>query len=433
MSCLLLCVVLPVQGQDTEPVTVTDAYGEEITIADTSRIITVGGLVTEVVFALGAGDQVIARDDSSLYPPQVNALESVGYVRQLSAEPVLALDPTLIITTEDAGPPEAVEQLRASGITFLVVPHDDSIEGVIETITTTAAALSREAEGATIIERIESDYAAAQTLLETVTSRPRVMFIYARGAGAVSVAGANTSAATMIELAGGENAVTEYEGYQPITAEAVVASAPDVILLMTRGLDSLGGIDGLVEQPGIAQTPAGENRRVIAMDDLYLLGFSTRTGTAVLDLVYLLHDELQPPLLTLLRTDGRFNTLLTAVEAAGQTALLNGEGPYTLFAPTDDAFAALPPGMLDGLMSSTISLQAVLSYHIIEGAVLAEDVVALDGQTVQTLYPDGMLAVAVTDAGVTLNETVNVIETDKIAGNGVIHVIDAVLVPQRPQ
>jgi iron complex transport system substrate-binding protein len=433
MSCLLLCVVLPVQGQDTEPVTVTDAYGEEITIADTSRIITVGGLVTEVVFALGAGDQVIARDDSSLYPPQVNALESVGYVRQLSAEPVLALDPTLIITTEDAGPPEAVEQLRASGITFLVVPHDDSIEGVIETITTTAAALSREAEGATIIERIESDYAAAQTLLETVTSRPRVMFIYARGAGAVSVAGANTSAATMIELAGGENAVTEYEGYQPITAEAVVAAAPDIILLMTRGLESLGGVDGLVEQPGIAQTPAGENRRVVAMDDLYLLGFSTRTGTAVLDLVYLLHDELQPPLLTLLRTDGRFNTLLTAVEAAGQTALLSGEGPYTLFAPTDDAFAALPPGMLDGLMSSTISLQAVLSYHIVEGMVRAEDVVALDGQTVQTLYPDGMLAVAVTDAGVILNETVNVIETDKMAGNGVIHVIDAVLVPQRPQ
>jgi iron complex transport system substrate-binding protein len=429
ISCLLLVVVLPVRAQ--EAVTVIDADGNEITITDTSRVITVGGAVTEIAFALGAGDQIVARDASSLYPPEVETLDSVGYVRQLSAEPVLALDPTLIITTPDAGPPEALEQLRASGVTLLIVPHETSLEGVIATVETVATALSREAEGVAIIERINTDYAAAQTLLETVESRPRVMFIYARGAGAVSVAGTNTSAATMIELAGGENAVTEYEGYQPITAEAVVAAAPDVILMMTRGLKSIGGIDGLLEQPGIAQTPAGENRRIVAMDDLYLLGFSTRTGTAVLDLTTLLHEELTPTLITLLRADGRFNTLLTAVEAAGQTALLSGETPYTLFAPTDDAFAALPPGMLDGLMSSTISLQAVLSFHVLEGAVLAEDVIALDGQSVQTLYPDGRLAVAITEAGVTLNETVNVIETDHVAGNGVIHVIDAVLVPQR--
>jgi iron complex transport system substrate-binding protein len=429
ISCLLL-TVLPVRAQDD--VTVTDAEGNAVTITDTSRVITIGGSVTEIAFALGAGDQIVARDDSSLYPPEVEGLESVGYVRQISAEPILALDPTLIITTPDAGPPEAVEQLRASGVTLLIVPHETTIEGVIVTVETVAAALSREDEGAAIIERIQTDYAAAQALLETVESRPRVMFVYARGAGAISVAGTTTSAATMIEFAGGENAVTEYEGYQPITAEAVVAAAPDVILMMTRGLESVGGIDGMLEQPGIAQTPAGENRRIIAMDDLYLLGFSTRTGTAVLDLTTLLHDELEPTLLTLLRADGRFNTLLTAVDAAGQTALLSGDMPYTLFAPTDEAFAALPPGMLRGLMSSTISLQAVLSYHILEGSVMAEDVIALDGERVQTLYPDGMLTVAVTDASVTLNETVNVIETDHVAGNGVIHVIDSVLVPQRP-
>lgn len=433
MSCLLVCIALPVHGQETEPVTVTDAFGAEITITDTSRIVAIGGPVTEIIFALGAGDQVVARDDSSLYPPQVNALDSVGYVRTLSAEPVLALNPTLIIAEPDAGPPEAVDQLRASGVTFLIVPHEDSIAGVIETITTIATALGRESEGGELIERINEDYATAQTLLETTESRPRVMFIYARGAGAMSVAGTNTSAAAMIAMAGGENAVTEYEGYRPMTAEAVVASAPDVILMMTRGLDSVGGVNGLLEQPGIAQTPAGENRRIVAMDDLYLLGFSTRIGTAVLDLTYLLHDELEPPLLTLLRADGRFNTLLTAVEAAGQIALLSGEGPFTLFAPTDEAFAGLPPGMMDGLMRSTISLQAVLSYHIVPGTVLAGDVIALDGETVQTLYPDGKLMVAVGDDGVTLNESVSVIETDKIAANGVIHVISGVLVPERPR
>jgi iron complex transport system substrate-binding protein len=431
MSCLLWAFVLPVQGQ--EAVVVIDADGTEVTITDTSRIVTIGGSVTEIVFALGAGDQVVARDDSSLYPPEVSALESVGYVRQLSAEPVLALEPTLIITTPDAGPPEAIEQLRASEVTFLVIPHEATLEGVITSVETVATALSREDDGAAIIERIQTDYAEAQALLETVETRPRVMFVYARGAGAVSVAGTNTSAATMIELAGAENAVTEYEEYQPITAEAVVAAAPDVILMMRRGLESVGGIDGMLEQPGIAQTPAGENRRIVAMDDLYLLGFSTRMGTAVLDLTTLLHEELDTTLLTLLRADGRFSTLLTAIAAAGQEALLSGETPYTLFAPTDDAFAALPPGMLDGLMSSTISLQAVLSYHILEGEVLAADVIALDGERVQTLYPDGMLVVAVTESGVTLNETINVIETDHVADNGVIHIIDGVLVPQRPR
>ncbi len=433
ISCLALLIAMPVAAQDSSAVTVIDAYGEEVVITDTSRIITIGGSVTEIVFALGMGEQVVARDDSSLYPPSVKDLQSVGYVRRLSAEPVLSLDPTLIITTEDAGPAEAVEQLRATGVTFLTVPSADTIEGVIAKVALIAQALQQEAAGERIIAQIEADYASAQALQSELTTRPRVMFIYARGAGAMSVAGTNTSAATMIELAGAENAVTEYEGYQPMTAEAVVTSAPDVILLMTRGLESVGGVDGLLEQPGIAQTPAGQNRRIVAVDDLYLLGFSTRIGTAILDLTYLLHEELNPPLLTVLRADGRFNTLLSAVSAAGQTDLLSGEGPFTLFAPTDEAFAALPAGMMDGLMRSTISLQAVLSYHIVAGLLPAEDVVELSGQTLQTLYPDGVLAVAVGDSGVTLNERINVIEADKVASNGVIHVIDGILMPERPR
>lgn len=415
-----------------ESVAVTDVHGEDVIIEDTSRIITIGGSVTEIVFALGAGDQVVARDDSSLYPLEVNALESVGYIRTLSAEPVLSLAPTLIITTEDVGPPEAVEQLEATGVTMLIVPAGESIEEVITKIEMIAQALSAEETGAELIATIEADYAEAQTLLENVESKPRVMFIYARGAGAVSVAGTNTSAMTMIEMAGGENAITEVEGYQPITAESVVAANPDIILMMTRGLDSLGGIEGLLEQPGIAQTTAGENGNVIAMDDLYLLGFSTRTGTAVLDLSYLLHDELEPTLMTLLRADGRFNTALELIDLAGTEFLLGGEMEHTIFAPTDEAFATLPEGMLDGLKTSTISMQAVLAYHVIEGSVLADDLIALEGEMVQTVYVDGMLAVSVDDDGIVLNETAHVIETDHLAGNGVLHVIDSVLLPERP-
>ena len=431
---MLLTGALPALAQtaDTAPSVVVDATGEEVIIEDASRILTIGGAVTEIVFALGMGDQVVGRDSSSVYPVAVEDRESVGYIRRLSAEPVLALEPTLIITTEDAGPPEAVEQLQAAGVTFLIVPTADSIEGVIDKIELIAEALGQQETGDDLIENLQSDYADAQELQTEMTSTPRVMFIYARGAGAVSVAGTNTSAGTMIELAGAENAVTGFEGYQPITAEAVVTAAPDVILLMTRGLDSLDGVDGLLEQPGIAQTPAGENRRVVAMDDLYLLGFSTRTGTAVLDLTYLLHNELEAPLLTFLRSDGRFNTLLNAIAAAGQTALLESTGPFTIFAPTDEAFADLPEGTLEGLMSSPISLQAVLSYHAAEGTYLAEDLTALDGDTLQPLYPEGQLRVSVTDEGVVLNETATVTEADQTAANGVLHIIDAVLLPERP-
>lgn len=429
---LLLLSVFPAFGQDDAPITVTDASGNEVTIADASRLITIDGSVTEIVFALGAGDQVVARDDSSLYPPSVNALESVGYVRRLSAEPVLALDPSLIITTTSVGPQEAVDQLTASGVTFLIVEAPTTIEGVIGNVETIAAALGREAEGEALIEQIENDYAAAQALQASVTSTPRVMFIYARGAGAISVAGTNTSADAMIKLAGAENAVTEYEGYQPITAEAVVTAAPDVILLMTAGLESIGGVDGLLEQPGIAQTPAGENLRIVAMEDLYLLGFSTRTGTAALDLTYLLHEELTPPVLTLLRADGRFNTTLRALGIGGQTALLSGDDPYTLFAPTDDAWAnTFPPEVLEGFFGSTISVQATLAYHLLEGEQTTDVLAALDGQTIPTLYSGGDLTVAADEAGVTLNENVHLVGNELLASNGVVHVIDGVLVPAR--
>lgn len=280
------------QPANSEAVVVVDSESTPVMIKDTSRLVTLGGPVTEIVFALGAGDKVVGVDTSSLYPEEATQRPQVGYQRQLAAEGVLALNPTLILATTEAGPPEAMAQLKDSGVTVLILPAEESAEGAKFKIRGLAQALSLEAKGEELIQALEADLAEAEKLQAALSSKPKVMFIYARGPGAVNVAGVETSAEAMIRLAGGVNAVQEYEGYKPLTAEAAVAAAPEVLLLLSGGLESLGGKEGLLKQPGLAQTPAGQTQRVIAMDDLYLLGFGPRLGQAVLELTRALHPEL---------------------------------------------------------------------------------------------------------------------------------------------
>jgi iron complex transport system substrate-binding protein len=259
---------LPDASATPSAVVVTDAEGLPVTIEDTSRLVTLGGSVTEIVFALGAGDKVVGVDSSSVYPEEATQLPQVGYQRQLAAEGVLALNPTLILATTEAGPPEAIVQLKDSGVTVLILPAEESVEGAKAKIRGLAQALSLADKGEALIQKMEAELAEAERLQAQVNSKPKVIFIYARGPGAVNVAGVETAADAMIRLAGGVNAVQDYEGYKPLTAEAAVAATPDVLLLLSRGLESLGGQEALLKQPGLAQTPAGQNGRVIAMDDL---------------------------------------------------------------------------------------------------------------------------------------------------------------------
>jgi iron complex transport system substrate-binding protein len=262
-------------------------------IADTSRIVTVGGSVTEIVYALGAGDQVVGVDASSVYPEAATEKPSVGYFRQLPAEGVLSLDPSLVLALEGTGPPTVLDQLRSAGVRTEVITDAPTVASAEQKIRTIAELLGRTAQGDTLVQQMKRDVAEAQALREDASSTPRVLFIYARGSGSMNVAGRGTTAEAMIELAGARNAITGFEGFKPMTAEAVVSAAPDVLLLLTRGLDSVGGVDGLLEQPGIALTPAGENRRIVAMDDLLMLGFGPRLGTAVKELTVKLHPELE--------------------------------------------------------------------------------------------------------------------------------------------
>jgi iron complex transport system substrate-binding protein len=261
---------------------------------NTQRIVTLGGAVTEIVFALGVGENIVAVDSSSVFPAQVGGLPVVGYQRRLSAEGVLAMSPTLILASDEAGPPEAIAQLQSAGTKVVIIESGHSADAARRKIRAVAAELDRVEEGERVVEQLSADLTAAEKLTASTTSSPRVLFVYARGGGTVAVAGDKTEAAEMIRMAGATNAVTGFEGFKPLTAEAAVAAAPDTLLFLARGLESLGGKEAALSLPGLGQTPAGQNGRVVAMDDLYLLGFGPRLGKASADLTRLLHPELQP-------------------------------------------------------------------------------------------------------------------------------------------
>lgn len=432
LAAALLLILIPAAAQENGPITVTDATGAEVTISDASRIITIGGAVTETVFALGLGDNVIAVDESSIYPEAAAALPQVGYLRFLAAEPILAFDPTLIITTIDAGPPEVLAQVRDAGVTVLIVQAQASFDAAIAKIELIAAALDRSEAGAALVEGLQADIDRAAELTATVTEPVRVLFLFLRGTAVQGAAGTGTSADEMIRLAGAENVVTDYSGYQPLSAEAIIAAAPDVIVTTSNGAESIGGLEAVLALPGVADTPAAENGRVIAsMDDLYLLGFTPRLGQAILDLTYLLNEDIPRPLTVVARLAGDFDILLEGVDIAGYTERLTDEGPFTVFAPNNAAFEALPPGMLGGLFSSPISVQAVLGYHIVEGVFTAETLSRMDGAMLPTLFGPP-LAVTVSDGVVSVNG-VQVVAADTAAANGIIHIIDGVLIPERPR
>ena len=246
------------------------------------RIVSVGGAVTEIVYALGMSDRVVAVDSTSRYPEEARSKPDVGYMRRLAAEPILAMGPSLVLAVADAGPPAVLDQLREAGLRVELIPDEPSPRGVLEKIDRVAEVLRRRAKGRVLVARLKAKFNALSRAVAGLPSRPRVLFLLSIGqGGAPLAAGRNTAAAGIIELAGGVNAVAAFEGYKPLSSEAAVAAAPDVILVTNRSLRLLGGPEGLLAIPEIALTPAGEGRRVVAMDGLLLLGFGPRTAAAV--------------------------------------------------------------------------------------------------------------------------------------------------------
>ena len=277
------------------PVTVNDANNNPVEITDVSRIVTLNGNVTENLFALGLGPNVVATDVSALYPDAARDLPKIGYQRQIAAEAILAFNPTLVIGTVEAGPPEAIDQLRQAGVTVLIIPVQQDAAGAVDEIRFIGKAVGLEAPANAIADQVAATIAEAQAAVAASDAeQPRVAFLYLRGQGTQLLAGAHSQADAVITAAGGINAGAEIgiEGYQPITPEALVASAPDVILVMQLGLALAGGVDGLLQIPGVAQTRAAQDNRIIAFEDLYLLGFGPRIGDAIYDLTAALYPDL---------------------------------------------------------------------------------------------------------------------------------------------
>ncbi|MFI6501383.1 hemin ABC transporter substrate-binding protein [Nonomuraea typhae] len=254
-----------------------------------ARIIPLTGDVAEIVFKLGLADKVVGVDLSAMGLPEARGKKQIGYQRALAAEGILSLKPTVLVGTEDAGPPPVIEQLKGAGVPVVLVPTGaasvDEVPGKIEQV---ATAVGEPGKGATLAAATKAEIDAAKATVKADAEKPRVAFLYLRGQSKTyQLGGAGTRADAMITAAGGEDAGTTagVKGFKPITAEAMVDAAPEIILVMKMGLESVGGEKGLLGLPGVAQTPAGKNRRIVALDDLELLGMGPRTGQALAKLV----------------------------------------------------------------------------------------------------------------------------------------------------
>ena len=244
------------------------------------RVLALGGVVTEIVYALGQGDRLVARDTTSSFPPEASDLPDVGYVRALSAEGVLSVGPDLIIAIEGSGPPETMQVLQSANIEIVTVPEGYDAAAVLEKIRVVAEALDVPGEGARLAAEVDVALGAAMAPHELDTA-PRVLFILSLQGGRIMAAGTDTAAEGIIGLSGGVNAMEGFDGYQQISDEAVLLADPDVILMMDRTGDHDADTSEIFAHPVLGRTSAAENGAIVRQPGLLLLGFGPRTPEAI--------------------------------------------------------------------------------------------------------------------------------------------------------
>ncbi|WP_305856744.1 heme/hemin ABC transporter substrate-binding protein [Balneatrix alpica] len=247
------------------------------------RLLSIGGTLTEILYALGAGEQLVGTDTSSYYPAAAETLPKVGYQRALAVEGILSLHPELVLASGEAGPATVLAQLRAAGVRVEVIDTPPTPAGLLSRIERLATLTGREQQGLALQQQISEQLQALQ-LPPQWHRPPKLLFILQHGNGSPMVAGRQTAVDELIHLSGALNAMADINGYKPLTPEALVQAAPDVILISQQGLAQSGGEAALLAQPGMALTPAGQQQRILSMDALLVLGMGPRTAEAALHL-----------------------------------------------------------------------------------------------------------------------------------------------------
>jgi len=242
---------------------------------DPSRITSAGGSVTEIIYLLNAENHLIAVDVTSNFPPEAKELPSIGYVRQLSAEGVLSLDPTIIIGEDDMGPPSVLDQIKRTQVEITIIPEDHNIEGIINKIECISSVIG-----------IDSDAVINGTIIPKITKlnqlvqdgkKKKIIYILGMQSGSPLVAGNNTSGDGLINISGGINPFSNFEGWKPVGTESIIEASPDLIIISERGLKGFGTIEDLRMHPALYLTPASQNNKIISIDGMASLGFGPRT------------------------------------------------------------------------------------------------------------------------------------------------------------
>ncbi|WEX76675.1 hemin ABC transporter substrate-binding protein [Sinorhizobium numidicum] len=259
------------------------AMAEGMEQPDVSRVVSVGGAITEIIYALGEESRLVGRDSTSTYPEAATKLPDVGYMRQLAPEGIIAVNPTAIVAVEGSGPPEALSVLKEANIPFTSIPETYDREGIVAKIRAVGAFLGVKDKAEALAASVEKDLdaALAEEGKRPQSERKRVLFILSTQGGKILASGKGTAASGIIDLAGAVNAAGAFPGYKAVTDEAIIEAKPDAILMMDRGGDHAASTDELFALPALSLTPAAKNKALIRMDGLHLLGFGPRTASAI--------------------------------------------------------------------------------------------------------------------------------------------------------
>ncbi len=273
--------------------TSNDAIQEGQTEKEEVRIISLSGMLTEVIAELGYAEKIVGRDVTSTYPEALQEIPSLGHVTQLNVEAILALKPTLILVEESQlKQSKALMQIDDANVKIVGIPTSTDLNNAVKVSKSIAKHLEVKED---IIKKmqavIQADSIKLSSMLARYDRKPRVLFIYARGTGRLMVAGTNTPVERMIQKSGAVNAISSFEDYKALTPESLVEANPEVILMFNSGFASLDGKEGLGQVPGISQTSAFQKNRIIAMDGHYLTAFGPRAAKAALELTASIHAE----------------------------------------------------------------------------------------------------------------------------------------------